>query len=488
MHRRTFLMGSTVAGVAASSVLAGGASAQASSRAARPVGGRQGITRLDPQIDELQKRTFDWFVHVTDRRTGLTPDRWPTKSFSSVAAVGFALGCWPVGVERGWMSRAEARARTLATMRFFAALPQGPEPTGTAGYKGFFYHFLDMETGLRFGRTELSTVDTALLLGGMLFAAQYFDGRHAEEVEIRAIAQRLYERVEWDWAMVRPNRISMGWHPETGHIPHDWWIYNEGMLVLLLAIGSPTHPVPAAVWHEWAFAYEQSWTDRWGDWHLQFAPIFGHQYSHMFIDFRGIQDAWMRGRSGMDGAPFDYFENSRRAVYAQQKYAHDNAAGWAGYSGAMWGLTACDGPGDFRQVVDGREREFFSYSARGPGDRDDGTLAPTAAAASIAFAPEIVVPCVKEMIRYGGDDLYTEYGFLDSFNPTLKERDGALQHGKIVPGVGWVDGDYLGIDQGPIVIMTENHRSGLLWRYMHREPNLKRGLELSGFTGGWLDA
>lgn len=483
MDRRRFLMGSTVAaGVVAA--LPSPALAQTGQRAAA----RPRINRLDPAIDQLQRRTFDWFVKVTDRKTGLTPDRWPTPSFASVAAVGFALGCWPVGVERGWMTRAEARERTLITLRFFAALPQGPDARGMGGHKGFFYHFLDMENGHRFGTTELSTVDTALLLGGMLFSAQYFNGRHAEEVEIRRIAQALYERVEWDWAVVRPNRISMGWHPETGHIPHDWWIYNEGMLVLLLAIGSPTHPVSNGVWDEWVYAYEQSWADRWGDWHLQFAPIFGHQYSHMFIDFRGIQDAWMRGKSAMTNQTLDYFENSRRAVYAQQKYAADNVAGWAGYSAAMWGLTACDGPGDFKQVIDGREREFFSYSARGPGDRDDGTLAPTAAAASIAFAPEIVVPCVKEMMRFGGDDLYTEYGFLDSFNPTLTSRDGPLQHGKIVPNVGWVDGDYLGIDQGPIVIMTENHRSGLLWRYMHGEPNLKRGLQRAGFTGGWLDA
>ena len=482
MDRRRFLMGSTVAaGVVAA--MASPALAQTGQRAAA----RPRISRLDPAIDQLQRRTFDWFVKVTDRKTGLTPDRWPTPSFASVAAVGFALGCWPVGVERGWMTRAEARERTLITLRFFAALPQGPDARGMGGHKGFFYHFLDMENGHRFGTTELSTVDTALLLGGMLFSARYFDGRHADEVEIRQIAQALYERVEWDWAVVRPNRISMGWHPETGHIPHDWWIYNEGMLVLLLAIGSPTHPVSNGVWDEWVYAYEQSWTDRWGDWHLQFAPIFGHQYSHMFIDFRGIQDAWMRGKSAMTNQTLDYFENSRRAVYAQQKYAHDNVAGWAGYSSAMWGLTACDGPGDFKQVIDGREREFFSYSARGPGDRDDGTIAPTAAAASIAFAPEIVTPCVKEMMRFGGDALYTEYGFLDSFNPTLTERDGPLQHGRIVPGIGWVDGDYLGIDQGPIVIQIENHRSDIVWKRMRGEPNITRGLKLAGFTGGWLN-
>lgn len=482
MDRRRFLMGSTLAGfvvAAASPALALGQGRG---------GARSGVNPVDPEIDELQRRTFDWFVHVTDRETGLTPDRWPTESFCSVAAVGFALACWPVGVERGWMTRAEARERTLITLRYFAALPQGPEASGVSGYKGFFYHFLEMETGRRYARCELSTVDTALLLGGMLFAAQFFDGRHAEEVEIRQIAQTLYERVEWDWAVVRPNRISMGWHPETGHIPHDWWVYNEGMLVLLLAIGSPTHPVSSGVWDEWVHAYEQSWTDRWGDWHLQFAPIFGHQYSHMFIDFRGIRDAWMRGQSMMTEQSLDYFENSRRAVHAQRKYAVDNPGGWDGYSADVWGLTACDGPGDFKQVIDAREREFFSYSARGPGDRDDGTIAPTAAMASYPFAPTEVTAALKAMKTRYGAGIYTEWGFLDSFNPTLTEREGRLQHGRIVPGLGWVNGDYLGIDQGPIVVMIENGRSELVWRHMHREPNLKRGLQRAGFTGGWLDA
>lgn len=483
MDRRSFLMGSTVAGL----VTAGSAFPTVAN--ARPWAAQAGAVQpLDPEMAELQRRTFDWFVRVTDRRTGLTPDRWPTPSFCSIAAVGFALTCWPIGVERGWMTRSEARERTLVTLRFLASLPQGLEPTGVAGYKGFFYHFIDMETGHRYGRTELSTVDTALLMGGVLVASQFFDGSGAEDVEIRRIARTLYERVEWDWAVVRPNRISMGWHPETGPIPHDWWIYNEGTLLLLLAIGSPTHPVPAAVWDEWAVAYEKSWTDRWGEWHLEFAPIFGHQYSHMFIDFRGIQDAWMRGRSAMTGETFDYFENSRRAVHAQRTYAVDNPGGWDGYSADIWGLTACDGPGDFTQVIDAREREFFSYSARGPGDRDDGTIAPTAAMASYAFAPTEVTACLKAMKARYGTAIYTEWGFLDSFNPTLTEREGRLQHGRIVPDIGWVAGDYLGIDQGPIVTMIENGRSGLIWRLMRNEPNLLRGLRTAGFTGGWLDA
>ncbi|HWQ86480.1 glucoamylase family protein [Brevundimonas sp.] len=478
MDRRRFLMGSTVAGVAALSVGGCGGAGL----------GLPGPTsRIDPEIDELQLRTFRWFTHVTNRANGLTPDRWPTESFSSVAAVGFALTCWPIGVERGWMSREEARERTLTTIRFFHDAPQGPQATGVSGYKGFFYHFLDMETGHRFGRTELSTVDTTLLVAGMLFAARWFDGDHADEAEIRRLAQAVYERVEWDWAVVRPNRISMGWHPETGFIPADWHIYNEGMLVLLLAIGSPTHPVPAAVWDEWCSVYDWSWTDRWGPAHLAFPPLFGHQYSHMFVDFRSIYDPWIRAKIRETGEEFDYRINSVRAVQAQRRYAIDNPMGWAGYSADVWGLTACDGPGDFRQVIDGREREFFSYSARGPGDRDDGTIAPTAAMASYPFAPAEVTACLKAMKARYGAGIYTEFGFLDSFNPTLTQRDGRLQHGRIVPNVGWVDGDYLGIDQGPIVIQIENHRSDAVWKRMRGEPNIIRGLKQAGFSGGWLD-
>ena len=438
---------------------------------------------LDPEIAELQERTFRWFWDVTPHDTGLTPDRWPTPSFCSVAAVGSALTVYPIGVENGWITRDQARERTLNTVRFFHDAPQGPQATGVTGHKGFFYHFLDMQTGHRFGTTELSTVDTALLLGGMLFAARYFDGEDADEVEIRRLVEAVYARVEWPWTQVRGHKITMGWHPETGFIPHDWDGYNEGMLVILLAMASPTHPVDPAAWEAWCSTYDTlSWTDRWGPPYLHFAPLFGHQYSHMWVDFRGILDPYMREKG------FDYFENSRRAAYAQQAYARANTGNWTGYSDQVWGLTACDGPGDFTLDIAGREREFFSYSARGPGERDDGTIAPTAAAASIAFAPEIVVPCVKAMkARYPA--IYTRYGFLDSFNPTLTETGGNdLLHGDIHPDVGWVADDYLGIDQGPIVIMIENHKSDLVWRLMRTDPHLRRGLERAGFNGGWLSA
>lgn len=475
LHRRRFL--STASGLAVGGALAGSLGACATTP-----GAPGGVVALDDDVLELQRRTFDWFRDVTPIETGLTPDRWPTPSFCSIAAVGSALTVWPIAVERGWMGREEALTRTLNTVRFFHDAPQGDGTTGTAGHRGFFYHFLDMATGTRFARNELSSVDTALLMGGMLFAARWFDRDDPREAEVRQKTQTIYERIDWRWMQPKGDGyISMGWHPETGFIASKWEGYNEAMLVILLALGSPTHPVGAEAWPVWCSTYDtESWTESRGEPHLHFAPLFGHQYSHMWIDFRGILDPYMRAKG------FDYFENSRRATYAQRQYAIDNAGGWKGYSADVWGLTACDGPGDFKETIDGRERQFFSYSARGPGDRDDGTLSPTAALGSIPFAPEIVIPCMRAMKARYGEHLYTRYGFLDSFNPTLTDRNGPLQHGAIHGETGWVNGDYLGIDQGPIAIMIENHATGMVWSRMRAEPNLRRGLERAGFTGGWL--
>lgn len=431
-------------------------------------------------LADLQRRTFQFFWGTTDPRTGLAPDRWPSPSFSSIAAVGFALTAYPIGVANGWITRAAARERTLATLRFFARARQGAEPEGVSGYKGFFYHFLDMRSGARFRRTELSTIDTTLLLGGALFAQSWFDGDHPGEVEIRALADQLYAAVDWTWITPRAPFVAMGWHPETGFIASDWTGYNESLLLYVLALASPTHPLPPETWDRWTASFAPAWSAHRGEPHIVFPPLFGHQYSHVWIDFRGIRDRFTAARG------LDYFENSRRAVYAQRAYAIANPGGWRGYDREVWGLTACDGPGDFTARIAGRRRTFFSYSARGPGERDDGTIAPTAAGGSIAFAPEIAIPAVQAMHRRYGAAIYRRYGFLDAFNPTLTDPAAPITKGRIAPGIGWVDDDYLGIDQGPIVAMIENYRSGLIWRTMRRNPHIRRGLTRAGFTGGWL--
>lgn len=444
-----------------------------------------GEFRNDPFLDTLEARTFRWFWETTNPVNGLTPDRWPTRSFSSVASVGFALTAYGIGVERGYVSRAEAAERALTTLRFFWQAPQGQQTSGITGYRGFFYHFLDMQTGVRFEQVELSTIDTTLLLGGVLFCREYFDGVSNTEVAIRAYADSLFRRVEWGWAMPRPPVVSMGWHPERGFIDADWRGFNEAMLLYVLALGSPTHAIDPAAWDEWTRTYQ--WADFYGHTHVNFAPLFGHQYSHVWIDFKGIRDAYMRGKG------IDYFENSRRATLAQRAYAAANPGGWRGYSADDWGLTASDGPNDTTATIDGRQRRFFTYRARGAAANevvDDGTLVPTAAGGSIAFAPEIAVPALRAMRRTYGDDLFGQYGFVDAFNPTFQlpvQLGNGLRHGRVVPGKGWFDTDYLGIDQGPIIAMIENYRSGLVWERMKRSPYIVQGLCRAGFRGGWLE-
>jgi hypothetical protein len=438
---------------------------------------------LDPILVELQERTFRFFWDTANPENGLIPDRHPTPSYSSIAAVGFGLTTYPIGVERGFITREQARQRVLTTLRFFADARQGPGARGVTGHRGFFYHFLDMKTGERFEHSELSTVDTAILLAGALFCQSYFDGPEAEEVEIRSLVETIYRRVDWRWAQPKGPAISLGWSPEKGFLKYDWRGYNEAMLVYLLALGSPTFPVNGDAWQEWTSTYDKHWGALFGQEFLSFGPLFGHQYTHVWVDLRDIRDDYMRRRG------LDYFENSRRAVYAQQAYAVANPRGCRDYGETMWGISASDGPADI--VIEepaGPRRRFRSYAARGidrTGRKDDCTLAPTAVVASLPFAPELVIPTTLELHRRFGQHIYSKYGFLDSFNRTFT-FDVPLRHGRNVPDFGWVAGDYLGIDQGPILTMIENYRSALVWRVMRKNLYLRRGLEQAGFSGGWL--
>jgi hypothetical protein len=388
-----------------------------------------------------------------------------------------------VGADRGWVARDAARDRVLLTLRFLWNAPQGPSSTEVTGYRGFFYHFLDMETGKRWGKdVELSTIDTALCLAGALSAGMYFDRDEPGETEVRDLATKLYERVDWRWMQPRPARIAMAWYPEKGFGPSDWHGYDESMILYLLALGSPTHPVTDGAWE--AFCSTYRWAEHEGQTYVNFAPLFGHQFSHAWVDFRGIRDAFMREKG------IDYFENSRRAVLAQRAYAIRNPEGYRGYSADVWGLSASDGPADVTRVVDGRTRKFITYGARGVSSfwsNDDGTITPMAAAASLPFAPEVVLPAMKEMKRLHGEHLWGTHGFLDSFNPTFRLTDVPTPLGKVVPEMGWYATNYVGINQGPIVLMIENQRSGLLWRLMKRSPPILAGLRRAGFTGGWLD-
>ena len=436
-----------------------------------------------PVLDDVERRTFQWFWDTTNARNGLVPDRWPTKSFSSVAAVGFGLVAWGIGAERGYITRDQAKERTLTTLRFFWNAPQGDQPRGVTGYRGFFYHFIDMETGERFQTVELSSIDTSLFIAGALFSQSYFDRDEPAEREIRELAEKLYARIEWPFYQVHSPAITMSWKPEQKYGRAEYRGYNEAMLLYILALGSPTHPVGSEAWTE--YTKTNKWGTFYGQEHVNFAPLFGHQYSQMWIDFRGIRDAYMREKG------IDYHENSRRATLSQRAYAIDNPGRFDDYGENVWGLTACDGPSDATVKINGRDVRLRTYHARGAalGEiQDDGTIAPTAAVSSIVFAPEVVIPATEEMIRRYGDKLFTKYGFLDSFNPSLRQHpDLQLRHGHIDPKLGWFDVDYLGIDQGPIIGMIENYRSELVWKVMKKNPHIRRGLKRAGFTGGWLD-
>lgn len=426
--------------------------------------------KLSPENrDALQRVSFDYFVHETNPLNGLVLDKTVEGSPASIAAVGLALSAYPVGVERGFMMRGEAIRRILATLRFFRNSVQSTEPDAT-GYKGFYYHFLDMKTGKRVWKCELSTVDTAFLLAGMLTAAAYFAGDAADEREIRALADELYRRADWRWAQNGGATVTHGWKPESAFLPYRWQGYDEAMFLYLLALGSPTYPLPAESYAAWTSTYE--WRKVYDDEFLFSGPLFTHQISHIWIDFRGIQDEYMRGKS------IDYFENSRRATYVQQRYAIENPNKFDGYGEHCWGITASDGPGETTRTIKGQPRHFFGYVARGaPDGPDDGTIAPWAVVSSLPFAPEIVLPA----LRYFEDiklHVSNPYGFKATFNPTFPETSDPTRY--------WVSPAHYGLDQGPIVLMIENFRSGLLWRLMRQCPYLVNGLRRAGFSGGWL--
>ena len=435
-------------------------------------------TREQAFLNQVEQDTFRFFWDVSPAN-GLTPDRAPGSEVSSVAAVGFALTSYLVGVERGYVTRREAAARTLATLETLWRGPQGPAGEGEAGYKGLFYHFLDSRGGLRAEKSELSTIDTALLMAGVLSVQSYFDRDDEMERSIRLISDRLYRRVDWAWAYSRKHKplLSMGWSPERGFIDTDWQGYNEGMILYLLALGSPTHPIDSQAWREWARSYR--WDDSRSGAHVAFAPLFGHQYSHVWVDFRGIQDQFMRSRDS------DYFQNSVWATYANRAYCIQNPKRWKGYGEYVWGLTASDGPlgsANADNVTPGTAT-FHAYWARGAspdGAEDDGTIAPTAVGGSVPFAPEVTIATLLNLRDRFGDRLYGRYGFKDAFNLSYPDMLGRSQ--------GWFDNQYLAIDQGPILLMIENYRTRLIWDLLKRNAYLVAGLKQAGFTGGWLSS
>ncbi len=423
----------------------------------------------DETLAELERDTFKYFIDEMNPDNGLVPDSTRQGASSSIAAVGFALTAYPIGVERGYVSRDDAIKRCLLTLRFFY---DGAQGTGSddIGYKGFYYHFLDMKTGKRVSKCEISTIDTTYLIAGALTAAMYFNRDTSDEQEIRMLADALYARADWQWAQNGALTVTHGWNPERGFIKYRWTGYSEALILYVLGLASPTFPLPEDSYRAWTRTYK--WKELYGHEFLYAGPLFIHHLSHMWIDFRGIQDEYMSSKA------IDYFENSRRAIYAQQAYAMRNPKRVVGYGRYSWGITASDGPGPAVRRIKGRTIRFYDYLARSfPYGPDDGTLAPWAVAGSLPFAPEVVLPSLKRL-NHDYPEMTNKYGFKCSYNPTFTAGNKK----------GWVSEGYYGLDQGPIVMMIENYRSGFIWRLMRSCPYIINGLRKAGFTGGWLGA
>jgi len=419
-------------------------------------------------LDSLQYTGFHYFWDLGNPANGLCPDRSTPGSVCSIASTGFGLSAITVGIDHGWISRSDGAARVRTTLNTFWTYPQGPGTSGVIGYNGLFYHWLDMTTGLRRvdWNAELSTIDTALLFAGIMHCHEYFDGGDTEEVAIRALADSITRRADWNFMRNGAPGLEMGWLPTTGFSSFGRWIgYNEAMIMYIMAIGSPTHPIPGTDWNTWLSGYSYGQFNANIGPYVQFPPLFGHQYSHCWIDFRTARDAYMQLKGST------YFENSRRATLSQIGYARQrgdfeqffpgNHTYAYGESDSLWGFTASDDPS--------------GYVAHGaPSGTENGTIAPTAAITSLVFCPDSVWRCVLNMWNnrntVSGGKVFSywgPYGFGDAFNPEQTP---------------WFDTAVLGIDQGPIVVMLENYRTGGVWSRFMTHPDIVNGMSLAGFV------
>jgi len=403
-------------------------------------------------LDTIQHTAFNYFWNEANPANGLIRESQNSTSTKdapcSIAAVGFGLTAICIGVDHGWVSRQTASERVLTTLKTFWYAPQGVGNSYTGIY-GLFYHFLDMNSATRTRDSELSTIDTALLLAGLIDMKQYFTGPDSTETQIRNLSDSIYYRMNWDLMRNYNPGILMAWMPNTGFAGYNQWVgYNEATLMYIFALGSPTHPVDYDAWMTWTQGFNPNFKNQYGYTYINFPPLFGHQYSHCWIDFRNIADDWMRDHN------LNYFENSRRATLAQRAYSIANPKKHLGYSDSLWGITASDTP--------------TGYVAHGapPEQNDDGTIVPTAPISSLPFAPEAVIPVIKNMWNNYRPQLWTKFGFRDAFNLN----------------VNWWGPDALGIDQGPMIIMIENYRNQSVWNRFMKNPDVQRGLAAAKFT------
>ena len=390
-------------------------------------------------LEDLSKRSFRFFWENADPNTGLVRDRARTdgsphdaqhRYVASIASTGFGLTALCIAHERRWIEPREAHERVRRTLRFLAE--KFPHKNG------WFYHFVNMKTGAREWRSELSSIDTTLLLGGVLTARQYF--RH--DAETFRLATKIYERINFPWMLNNhPTLLSMGWHPEKGFIKSRWDTYSEHTMLYLMAIGSPTHPITPDSWY---------WWDR--DWNiykeyifLGRAPLFTHQYSHAWVDFRN--------RREIKASRVDYFENSIIATRAHREFCIALAKKFPGYSENVWGITASDSVKGYR-----------AWGGPPPTPDIDGTVVPCAAGGSLMFTPDITVPALRTMYEKFGERIYGRYGFTDAFNPNT----------------GWINPDVIGIDVGITLLSAENLRTENVWRWFMRNGEIEKAMSLAG--------
>ncbi len=419
----------------------------------------------DALLDRLQRGAFSYFLDYTNLENGLVADTSRQASPCSIAVVGFALSCYPVAVRRGWVERAEAARLALTTLRFFSESSQTGEPDST-GYKGFYYHFLDMKSGRRVWTCELSLIDTALLMAGVLTAACYFDGG-GDEVELRALADALYRRVDWRWAENGSDTLAQGWKPECGFLHYGWEGYNEATILYVLGLGSPTSPLTPSHYASWQLTYQ--WENLLGRDVLYSGPLFTHLFSHAWIDFRDIQDRFMREKGS------DYFRNTQSTIAMHREYAKRNPRAFDGYGENFWGITAGDGPGDSASRESGRDRRFFGYMARGaPFGPDDGTIAPWAMLATLPFDERGALAGTRHLLNTF-PRVCDRDRFASGFNPTLSGN-----------GKAWLSEGWYGLDQGLLMMMIENCRTAQIWNLFRGCSYVRTGLVRADFKGGWL--
>jgi len=392
-------------------------------------------TSLSPEddqfLDELERLNFCYFMEQTNPETGIVKDRCQVQGddhgiVGSIAATGFGLTALCIAQERGFISMSLARDRVLATLQsLWSKLPN---------HRGFFYHWANIDTGERVWDAEISSVDTSILLCGVLTCREHFN-----IPEITRLASDVFDRVEWTWLSEDTPLLPHGWTPEIGFLPYRWDLYSELMMMYLLGLGSSSHPLPVETWSAWKrMQFEYDGLRYIGS----FAPLFVHQYSQAWFDFRGKRDKYA-----------DYFKNSAIATDVHRRFCLELAKQFPSYSDDLWGITASDSQNGY--VIWG------GPPATGP---IDGTVVPSAPGGSLPFLPQPTMRVLRN-IQKNYSAAWGKYGFVNSFNPLNK----------------WYDNSFIGIDTGITMLMAENARTGFVWNTFMKSPEARRGMERAGF-------